>query len=179
MKKLSKKSRSTIAVAIFLFLPVLYSSSAHAYTPSRQTAIYSFFKSVKRMIATCAHPTADYVSSDVSVSGYTANISIVYRSKWNGNRIYTNISIGVDSDGDIRGIEVTSDTAFMPAFATLSIIKEIATEYITENNDESKESEHSAIAKYIKSRWDSLSGKDLCYLLLKYQWVKNGYKTSF
>ena len=162
---------------IVILVLILLCSQANAYPKIRRSRTVKIFcEQAVPMIASWAYPTAKYLGNEVQTTSTKAVLTIRYLSKWTGKIFYLKLVLYLDGCGNIYDMHVINFTAYWPPFVTMTFIKEAITDLLS---DDSKNDETDAVIRKIRRDWSSLSGKDLCVLLLQYHWVQKGYKEVY
>jgi hypothetical protein len=171
--------KSLTIVLYFLAICCTHSLFAGEY---EQTKVFKQFgEKIAPFIATFAHTPAeaDYISSEVNViSSKKICISTTFKSKWSDDNLYMDVILSVDNDGNPESFYVKKDTASMPPFTTVLLIKKAVISLLSDNKEDSDPVVRDQKRKFYEEL-DSLDGKDFCAIFLTLQWIIGGYKRDW
>lgn len=139
----------------------------------------TFCYSQARTILRFAHPTSKFLGSSVQTYRDYALLTIEAKGIW-GSYATMQVKVSVNSLGVINNVRIVRDDDDWPAFATISIIKELVDEQLQQMDNDEATSQAQQITQEILSKtyyqWD---GADMCLFIMNAAWLNKGYHRYF
>lgn len=180
MKNLLNKS-----ILISILLTVLLSTQCNPIIANSSTNVTceegsyfdvkEFMRDIGKLVSKMAHPTSKVENVYVSYQSGVGYIRVTYRSSFNDNLYDAKYALGITREGVVYYVDTLYDEAFVPAFTTLTMIKEVCEELII-NEDEDLYESKGIVEGFLSKSIDNFDGYDIMLLILNCISLKDEYR---
>lgn len=131
-----------------------------------------FFRLYAKHIAFFAHPTAKFTGSYVQMRGRAAYLTLYFRSRWTGKRLYVDLKIVSSRYFGVTRLQVLRYNAFIPPFSGISLLRRFVVTFFKDELTRTKNPREARRIRSILNRLNRIKGRHMCLMYLAYRWSK-------